>query len=659
MFGLTFLNASILIAIFATVIPLLIHLFIKIKPQKVFFSSLRFLREIIEEKKKRMSLNQLLLLILRMFIIFFTILAISRPVVKLPFINKGNYHPPTAVAFILDTSPSMDYIINQRTQIQHGIEIIKNIQNEMNSRDASYLLTSDITYNSLRSRLIYGTIPDRDFHDINVTWIPEPMNQLLERAQLELANSRFLHKEIYVISDLQQTDLPKEFEIPVSFISTFTDSIRINLSIENAVVKKELIAGTSQRIVEFDVVNYSPLHQMDQIVRLHINGTTVAEKIVDLQPFEKKTDLFIINNESLEWNWGWVEVRNDRFLPDNRYYFTFYSDPEPKIGVIVDTSQNIFSTQIGIFPKPIEILAELFLGENGTLEYIQPDNLQLSDREKYHFLIFYLANYSSRIQSLIKELNNHNFQSMFIFHPDMTEHTFLFFKENYGFNMSNLYKKELQPINAFHHWHRLMGNFDFSTQIPLYSAPVFAIELGLNASPLVNTKSAPLLVENKDIFVNVDFSMIGQNFLTHPSFPIVIYRSFSWVSKYDGALNSYLIGDTFPYRQGILTSPSGNDYDTSVSTFRFNEPGVWVFKDQANNQTFLSVNMFDFENQSKHNPIKDMELENMSLLGKDYQTNILQADKGNEIWKILLWTVFIFLLIEMFLVMFLQRKARV
>ncbi|MCL2064890.1 MAG: BatA domain-containing protein [Candidatus Cloacimonetes bacterium] len=670
MFGLSFLNAGILIAVIATAIPLLIHLFVKNKPIKVLFSSLKFIREIIEERKKKMTLNQLLLMILRMLIILFTIFAVSRPILQLPFINKGNYHPPTAIAFILDTSPSMDYVIDQKTQIQHGIEIIRNIQLDMNNRDASLLLTSDLMFNSLRSRLVYGQLPDRDFHNIEFTWTPEPINRLIHQAQQELAKSQFLHKEIFVISDMQWTELPDEIDVPIKFISTFSDSIRVNLSIENASVRKDFIAGSLQRIAEFEVVNYSPLNQRDQIVRLHINGTNVSEKMVDLQPYERKTDFFVINNESLEWNWGWVEVRNDRFLPDNRYYFSFYSDPEPRIGVI--TEDHLRDRGTGGLPRPITILAELFLGENGDIDIIHPNNLQLADHEKYHFLIFYLTNYSSRIQTLIRELKSQNIQSMFIFHPDMNDISKSFFQTQYGLEMGTLPNRVARPIIAYHQWHRIIGDFDFSTQINLQAIPVFNLGLGINNSPLATTDLTPLFIENNDIFININFLTSGQNFFSHPSFPIIVYRSFSWISKYDGSLNQYLLGDTFRNKQGILISPSGNDYDASILSFRFNEPGIWNFIENQSNSTnnrpvsqnnnestMLSVNMFDFENQSRHNPMNEIKIENGSLQDFDFQGSILQQDRGYEIWKILLWVVLAFLATEMIVVLIFQKKAQV
>ena len=654
MLGLTFLNAGILFATLATLIPLIIHLFVKNKPIKVYFSSLKFLREIIEERRKKITLNQIILLILRMLIILILILTLAKPVLKLPFITKANYHPPTAVAFILDTSPSMDYVIDQKTQIQHGIDIIKNLSGEMNEKDVSLFLTSNNTHNSLKSRLIYGSIPERDFHDINFTWMPEQMNKLIATAETELEKSQFLHKEVYVISDLQHTELPEETSIPLSFISTFKDSIRVNLSVEKVFVKKEPIAGTMQRIIEFEVVNYSPLFQRDQIVRLNINGTVIAEKMIDFAPEERKIDFFALTAENLEWNYGFVEIRNERFLPDNRFYFSFYSDPQPKIGVI---------SGAGDIPRPIEVLAEIFLGENGDLQYLNLENFQLSDRNNYHFIIFYITNMSNRIEALIKELNKINYRCMFVLHPNLSEEAKRFFQNEYALTLSTNSNNEILPVTSFHQWHQIVGDFRFNSQINLFAKPALLIELGQNNSPLINNNIAPLIIENKDIFINIDFTANSQTLLTYPAFPIIVYRSFSWISQFDGSLNNYAIGDPFSQRHGYLKSPSGNNYETTNSSFRFNEPGIWTYTDSMANNTnssFIAVNMQDFENQSKHNPMTEITTESINIIKADTNAKIIgQDNKGNEIWKILLWTALIFITTEMILVRIFQNRAKV
>jgi hypothetical protein len=181
--------------------------------------------------------------------------------------------------------------------------------------------------------------------------------------------------------------------------------------------------------------------------------------------------------------------------------------------------------------------------------------------------------------------------------------------------------------------------------------PAFAITLGQNNTPLINTEIAPLVIENKDIFINIDFSANAQNILTYPAFPIIVYRAFSWISRYDGVLNSYFISEPFSQKQGLLTSPSGNEYDASNTAFRFTEPGIWTYNDIAGIRSFIAVNMQDYENQSRHNPMTIETIEKDKILGYD--------DKGNEVWKVLLWGALVFLMLEMLLVLFLQKKAKV
>jgi len=655
MFSITFLNAGILLATLATLIPLIIHLFVKNRPIKIYFSSLKFLREILEERKKKITLNQLILLILRMLVILFMVFALAKPVVKLPFAIKENYHPPTAVAFILDTSPSMDYVINQKTQIQHGIDIIKEIQQEMNEHDISFFLTSSNVHNKLKSRLIYGKIPERDFHDINFSWTPEQMKKLIITAEAELEKSRFLHKEIFVISDLQYTELPEDIKTPVTFINTFTDSIRINLSVEKIILRKEPDGDIMRRRVEFEVVNYSPLLQRDQIIRLNLNGSIVAEKMIDLNPFERKSDFFTVLNESIEWNYGFVEVRNERFLPDNRQYFSFYSDPKPKIGVI---------SQAGDIPHPLQILAEIYLGVNGDLYYLNLDNFQLSNIQQSHFIIFYLTSINSRIEALAEELKNNNLRCMYILHPNMDAGTRLFFETNYNLTLETSKDQNLQLITSFHQWHQIVGDFKFNTKLSLYGKPALIVNPKQNNSPLISTDSSPILLVNKDIFVNIDFTKNSQNILTYPAFPIIMYRSFSWISKYDGSLNNFVINDPFPNKHGALKSPSGNLYDVSNIGFRFTEPGIWEYSSDKdilsldsigtveNFISYIAVNMADYDQQSKHNPMT-----NINILQKDNKKIIGQDNKGNEIWKLLIISAIIIIATEMVLVLIFQKKA--
>jgi hypothetical protein len=556
----------------------------------------------------------------------------------------------------------MDYVVDQKTQIQHGIDIIRNIQSEMNQHDISILYTSDFIRNSLNAKVFYGLLPENELSNLSYTWTPEPLSNLISLAAIELEKTRFLHTEIYVISDFNTNEtinIADIYPAPL-FISTFTDTLRINLSTEKVIVKREPIDGSVVRIAEFEVVNNSPLPIRDQVVRLNLNGTTIAEKMLDFLPFERKTDFFVINHENLEWNSGYVEVRNERFLPDNRYYFTFYSDPKPIVAVVSNR---------GALPRPLSVLAEIFIGKNGELLYLNPDTVSISEMSRYHLVIFNLESYNSRIQALITELRQNNLRSMFILAPNLDDSSRNFISSTYGLEVIS-HNIPLSPITAFHQWHRIVGNFDFRRSSTLLTKPANQINTSRNNIPLVSTDRTPIIVENSDIFINIDFTA-NQNFLAFPAFPILIYRSFSWISIYDNRVNDYFIGDR-PDRAGMLLSPSGSVYDANLTGFKFDSPGIWN-ADTTNRKLPIAVNISDFENQSRFidrpniynhpetsindHPDEILSPTQIDIIGSDYLSHVLSTDRGFEIWKALLLAVLVFLAIEMSLVIFLQNRS--
>ncbi|MCK9329910.1 MAG: BatA domain-containing protein [Candidatus Cloacimonetes bacterium] len=648
MFGLSFLNAGILFVAMSAIIPLLIHLFVKTKPQNLYFSSLKYLREVLEERRKRMTINQIILLILRILIILFAIMAIARPVVKLPFINTNNYHPPTAIAYILDTSPSMDYVVSQKNLIQQGVEMIKRIQDQVTPKDISLLLTSNNIWNTTKSKLSHTQITEKELNSFVFTWTPESLEKLIIKAQDELNKSEFLYKEIFVITDMQETKLPKKIDIPVSFIPVFKDTMRINLACESASIKKDFIDGELQRIISFEIVNYSPIIQKDRVVRLILNDNTVSEKMIDLNPFEKKSDSFMITNENPEWNYGWIEVKNEQFIPDNKYYFTFYSDPNPKIAVITD---NIS------LPKQIEIISDIFIGDNGSIEYLTEENLQLADKDKYHYIIFYLNNFSLRTQAFIEELKNSKHKSLFLLSKDMNQDAIDFLSSEYDviFKSKNF---ELENISNYNKLHKITGDFDFKTNNSILIKPALNVITKGKISQLINTKNTPVIFESEDIFINIDFSAQEQNFLSYPSFPVILYRCLSWISKYDNILNDYRINDSIQQRNAIITNPDNESFQSELSTYYFDRPGIWTIeKDSV--KKYFAVNMSDFSEQSKHNPMLLLDNPQYKIMENEYKKTAFQQDSGTEMWKLLLWFALIFIIIEMIIVLLLQKKAKV
>ncbi|MCD4726652.1 MAG: BatA domain-containing protein, partial [Pirellulales bacterium] len=74
-----FVSPSILYALFAVSIPVIIHLFNFRKYKKVYFTNVRFIKEIKQQTKKRSQLKHLIVLLLRILAIIALVMAFACP----------------------------------------------------------------------------------------------------------------------------------------------------------------------------------------------------------------------------------------------------------------------------------------------------------------------------------------------------------------------------------------------------------------------------------------------------------------------------------------------------------------------------------------------------------------------------------------------------
>src|SRR6266852_7946499 len=103
---LLFTNLTMLAGFAALALPILIHLLLKRKKQRLRFSTLQFFRRHDEHSSQRRKLRNLLLLAVRLSLLAILVLAFARPF--LPD-NEGAGAPqkPRLAVFVLDRSASM------------------------------------------------------------------------------------------------------------------------------------------------------------------------------------------------------------------------------------------------------------------------------------------------------------------------------------------------------------------------------------------------------------------------------------------------------------------------------------------------------------------------------------------------------------------------
>lgn len=111
---LSFLNPIFLAALGALVIPLVLHLIQSSRTKRLPFSTIRFLKLAKKRSSRRIKLENLLLLLLRLSLLALLALAFAMPILRTQ--KFGNIVSRTArdVAIVIDASYSMNYQLNQQ-----------------------------------------------------------------------------------------------------------------------------------------------------------------------------------------------------------------------------------------------------------------------------------------------------------------------------------------------------------------------------------------------------------------------------------------------------------------------------------------------------------------------------------------------------------------
>ncbi|MDZ4122221.1 MAG: BatA domain-containing protein, partial [Candidatus Cloacimonadaceae bacterium] len=380
MFSLSFINTGLLIFAAATVLPLIIWLLAKRKPNQVVFSTLRFIKLSKDQQKNRTKLNNILLLIIRMLIILLVVLSAARPLLRSRFLKPARKHPPTAVAIILDTSYSMDYLIDSKSWLDRAKEALFAINSKATIQDRLILITSDESWNNLHAQIYSGTIPEDLISSIEITHRPLPFSKMLALAETKLKNSQLPNREVYLLSDMSISDIPDKPEHRINIIPLSQEQGYENLSISKAAPIPQLVQRSRLQSISYELINHGSMDRRDVLVKAVVNDVKVAEKFVSLSPNQVLTDMISFEIRSDGWQQGYIEVLDDRLIHDNRSHFAFSYFLSPRIAVISEKRS---------IPPALSSMLHVYAGEGGSIEILAPATLNLDILRNYNLIVLY------------------------------------------------------------------------------------------------------------------------------------------------------------------------------------------------------------------------------------------------------------------------------
>ena len=334
---MAFLNPLVLLGLAAAAIPIVVHLFNFRRPERIDFSTLRFLRELEATAMRRVRIRQWLLLALRTLAIIFLVLAFARPT-RTADASAFEAGAARSLVLVLDNSRSMTLRDAQGALLDQARDVGTAAIEATASGDERTVLpvAAPPEY-----RPVPFTTPGPALDAVAATEAAagaEPLTASVARAASVLEGAAHVRREIVVVSDLQAatfTDsasarLPDDVDVLLLPLGARSQT---NTAVTNVEVVSRIIEPGRPVQVEATVVRYGG--EAGTVgAALLLDGQRVAETAVDLVPGEPATVPFTATPPARGWVGGEVRLEADAAEWDDRRFFALRVPPPPRVLVV-------------------------------------------------------------------------------------------------------------------------------------------------------------------------------------------------------------------------------------------------------------------------------------------------------------------------------------
>ena len=198
-----FLANAFLFSALVAVVPIMLHLLHRKRPQPIAFAAIRFLTEAIAKSRRSRRVTQCITLLMRVLIILLLALAFSQPVIKYGGLTLGRER---TLVIVLDTTASMQAIKGDQTLFSIGRDWADKLIKSLDTGDKVAL----IAIGSPNELIVYPPVSDH----ARVRAALQELRPAFGHAEICSTLSRILYKneaalhgmELHIFSDFQKSN---------------------------------------------------------------------------------------------------------------------------------------------------------------------------------------------------------------------------------------------------------------------------------------------------------------------------------------------------------------------------------------------------------------------------------------------------------------------
>ncbi|MDF2436339.1 MAG: N-terminal double-transrane protein [Bacteroidota bacterium] len=685
---MSFTYPAFLFALSAVAIPIIIHLFNFRKFKTVYFSNVRFLKEVKEETQAKSKLKHLLVLAARCLFIIFLVLAFAQPFI--PVENKKVITGEKAISVFIDNSFSMDAVNKNGSLLDDAKKKALEIAAAYKPSDKFQLFTND--FEGKHQRLINKEEFIEVVNEIKISPSTKTLSQITSRAFDILQQSGSKSKTLFILSDFQKSNTDIQ--------SVKNDSsIAVNLIPLSAAEKSNVYIDTCW----FE----TPVRQFNQVEKLHVRIRNISDKELE----NNSIKLFINNIQKTPASFNAeknaetevvlsfaskeagiqncrIELSDYPVTFDDKFYFSFEVAKTIQTFCINPSGDNTQSPYL----RRLLGSDSLFVLKNASEDQLDYSSLATNNL----IILNELKSISSGLSQELKRFMT-NGGSVLLFPAADAELNS--YKEFFLNSQSNYFEKldttdtKVDKINLEHEIYKDVfekKSFNASNlDLPKVSAHY-------QLSRTTRSKSEELLkLQNGDVFLNSNpvgkgklYTCAGglndnsSNLAKHAIFVPTIYKIAMYSTGTQQLFNT--IGKDQSFQsvktltgEGAYHLKSANGTFDMIPEHKVNESGTEIIvHDQirdagnyslmADKETLMGVS-FNFDRkESDLNCLIEPELNNqlsssnlmnfntLSTKDTDLSHTLTQLEQGKRLWKLCLILALLFLAAEVFLLRFMK-----
>jgi hypothetical protein len=327
---MSFVYPLFLWALLAIAIPIIIHLFHFRRFKTVYFTNVKFLKEVKEQTSARSKLKHLLVLCARMLAVAALVFAFSMPYIPSKSGNAKSGSKDVSIFF--DNSFSMAAESEDVRLLEKARSRVEEIVSAYSVDDRIQILTAD--FEGRDQRLLSKEDALTRVNEVQITHNVRYLSKVLGRQKQAVQSGKNNLKELYVVSDFQKniTDLSLYEDTTISMTLVPLQSVQNqNVAIDTAWFQSPVQSLNQPNPLVVKVRNLSDREIPNVRMSLYIDNQTRPIGTLTIPAQTSVYDTIDVPVLRTGWYEAKLSITDFPIEFDNDYYFTFNVDEQVDI----------------------------------------------------------------------------------------------------------------------------------------------------------------------------------------------------------------------------------------------------------------------------------------------------------------------------------------